>query len=164
MSWLRDKYDSLERNANETEIKKYTRAFLMGIFGSIMFPDKSADQVPAMYLQFLGDMNMSYNWGLAVLAFLYRQLSLACSKKTKTVAGPLILLQQWAWTRFPVGRPESIFPLARFGSSSDVRKRIAFGSKWQNGYIRWPRNPHGGNLSKIITRKILLYVVVLILL
>ena len=129
--------------------KKYTRAFVMDMLGSVMFPDKSDDQVAVMYLQFLGDMDTRYNWGQAVLAFLYRQLYMASHVHVKSMAGPLMLLQQWAWTRFPIGRPESGFSLARLGASVDPRKRLAFGMKWCEKYMRWPRNPHGGKLSKL---------------
>ncbi|KAJ4752562.1 hypothetical protein LUZ62_086967 [Rhynchospora pubera] len=41
---------------------------------------------------------------LAVLAFLYRGLCRA-SGSSREIAAPLILLQMWSWTRFPVGRP-----------------------------------------------------------
>ena len=144
LQWLHNNYTSLRHNANEEEVKKYTRAFIMEMLGSVMFPDKSADQVPVMYLQFIGDMDTTYNWGQAVLAFLYRQLYMACHANVKSVAGPLMLLQHWAWTRFPIGRPETGFNPARLGASQDPRKRLPFGIKWSDKYIRWPRNPHGG--------------------
>ena len=77
----------------------------MDLFGSIMFPDKTGDVVPAMYLQFLYNLDkpQKYDWGSAVLAVLYRQLSEACLSKTDSIAGPLLLLQMWSWTRLPVG-------------------------------------------------------------
>ena len=94
LRWLRGEYTSLHPRSNEAEIKKYTRAFVMDMLGSVMFPDKSDDKVPVMYLQFLGDMETRYNWGQAILAFLYRQLYLASHVHVKSIAGPLMLLQQ----------------------------------------------------------------------
>jgi hypothetical protein len=35
---------------------KYTRAFCLDLFGSMMFPNNSADSVPVVYLSFLDDM------------------------------------------------------------------------------------------------------------
>jgi hypothetical protein len=34
----------------------YTRAFCLNLFGSVMFPNNSADSVPAAYLTFLDDL------------------------------------------------------------------------------------------------------------
>ena len=147
LRWLRGEYLSLHPRSTEAEIKKYTRAYVMEMLGSIMFPDKSDDSVPVMYLQFLEDMDTKYNWGQAVLAFLYRQLYMASQAHVRSMAGPLMLLQQWAWTRFPIGRPESGFSLARLGASIDPRKRLAFGMKWSDDCLRWPRNPHAGKLK-----------------
>jgi hypothetical protein len=33
---------------------KYTRAFCLDLFGSVIFPNNNADSVPTMYLTFLG--------------------------------------------------------------------------------------------------------------
>jgi hypothetical protein len=35
---------------------RYTRAFCLDLFGSVMFPNNSADSVPAAYLTFLDDL------------------------------------------------------------------------------------------------------------
>ena len=45
----------------------------MDLLGSVMFPDSSGDQMPMMYLPLLMDLEQpsSYNWGGAVLAYLY---------------------------------------------------------------------------------------------
>lgn len=92
-------------DANDKKVHEWTRAFCMDLFGSIMFPDKTMDSVPCMYLQFLRhlDQPWEYNWGSAVLAYLYRELSSACMSTTNSISGPLLLLQMWSWTRFPIG-------------------------------------------------------------
>jgi Plant mobile domain len=65
-----------------------------------------------MYLQFLTDLEHppTYNWGATVLAYLYRTLSVVARTKTKSIYGPLILLQMWVWTWLNVSRPRPITP------------------------------------------------------
>ena len=101
LKFLRRKFEyALNYQHDDDTVAQYTRAFCMDLFGSVMFPDKTGDAVPAMYLQFLYNLDkpQKYDWGCAVLAVLYRQLSEACLSKTDMVAGPLLLLQMWSWT------------------------------------------------------------------
>jgi Plant mobile domain len=65
-----------------------------------------------MHMQFLTNLEhqLIYNWGAAVLAYLYRNLSLTAWSSVKSIFGPLILLQIWAWTRLKVSRPTIIIP------------------------------------------------------
>jgi Plant mobile domain len=87
----------------------YTRAFCLDLFGSLMFSNNSADSVLVVYLSFLNDMlnipEEGYDWGHAVLSCLYFNLSRSCLELADCIAGPLLLLQMWSWTRFPIGRP-----------------------------------------------------------
>jgi hypothetical protein len=95
LRWLRAQFSlPLEAWHNEETVARYTRGFCMDLFGSVMFPDSSADGVPAMYLQFISDLETprEYNWGGAVLAHLYRELSRACHAGADTIAGPMLLL------------------------------------------------------------------------
>jgi Plant mobile domain len=84
----------------------------MELFGTVLFPDSSSIGVLAMYLRFLTDLEhpSTYNWGAAVLAYLYHTLSVAARTKTKSIYWPLILLQMWAWTWLNVSRPRPITP------------------------------------------------------
>jgi Plant mobile domain len=88
---------------------RYTRVFCLDLFGSVMFPNNSADSVPAAYLTFLDDLlnvpEEGYNWGQAVLSLLYFNLCWSCLEPPGCIAGPVLLLQMWSWTRFPIGRP-----------------------------------------------------------
>jgi hypothetical protein len=116
----------------------------MDLFGSIMFPDSFASGVPIMYLQFLenlGPRSVNYNWGGAVLACLYRELSRACRKSAVSINGPILLLQMWSWTRFPIGRPRPKNNLP-FGQG-DPNERMAFGAKWVQPH-EWEGNPLRG--------------------
>ncbi|XP_078165509.1 serine/threonine-protein phosphatase 7 long form homolog [Carex rostrata] len=119
----------------------------MDLFGSVMFPDKTMDSVPCMYLQFLRHLDepWEYNWGSAVLAYLYRELSSACMTTTNSISGPLLLLQMWSWTRFPIGRPKPAAPHLPLGGV-DPSERHAFGVKWTTRHI-WTDNTHLGGVS-----------------
>jgi len=145
LRWLRAKFSQpLEVGHNEETVAQYTRGFCMDLFGSVMFPDSSADGVPLMYLQFITDLKTprEYNWGGAVLAHLYRELSRACLVGVDTIAGPMLLLQIWAWTRFTIGRPIPRQEPPPFGGA-DEDTRNAFGVKWTTFHL-WTDNPHLG--------------------
>ena len=145
LKWLRAQFSFvLEDWHNDEIVARYTRGFCMDLFGSVMFPDSSADGVPAMYLQFITDLETprEYNWGGAVLALLYRELSRACHAGADTIAGPMLLLQIWSWTRFAVGRPIPRSEPPPFGGA-DEDTRNAFGVKWTTFHL-WPENTHLG--------------------
>ncbi|XP_030949427.1 serine/threonine-protein phosphatase 7 long form homolog [Quercus lobata] len=64
--------------------------------------DKSGDRVHLMWVQQLENLHnpRRYSWGSACLAWLYRELCRA-SEDTSQIGGCLLLLQYWAWARFP---------------------------------------------------------------
>ena len=102
---LRARFSELQDGATPQEVDYYTRAYILDLIGSMIFPDSSGDGVPAMYLEFLQDLQQpkEYNWGAAALAFLYRQLC-ACAEKDKAeIDGPLPLLQVWCYSRLGIG-------------------------------------------------------------
>ena len=111
-----------------------------------MFADSSGDCVPMMYLTYLQDLDNPrlYNWGSAVLACMYRQLCCASLIKTKGIAGPIVLLQQWSWTRLPVCRP---LPRVKGWSPDwgvpDPLTCPAYGAKWCSLHT-FLDTPHGG--------------------
>jgi hypothetical protein len=145
LKWLRDHFaEGLTPATGQQTVDRYTRAFCMDLFGSVMFPDACTGGVPIMYLQFLEDLGprqVDYNWGGAVLACLYRELSRACRGKTASINGPLLLLQMWYWTRFPLGRPRPKNDLP-FGGEAGL-ERLAFGAKWTIPHV-WEGNPLRG--------------------
>jgi hypothetical protein len=56
LSWLADQFPSLDDDATPDEVVYYTRAFIMNLFGTFLFPDSSWTGVSAMYLQLLTDL------------------------------------------------------------------------------------------------------------
>ena len=147
LKFLRGKFEyALNYQHDDDTVAQYTRAFCMDLFGSVMFPDSSESGVPAMYLQFIADLEtpQKYNWGGAVLAHLYRELSRACKSGQSSISGPMLLLQIWSWTRFAIGRPIRIGDRPDLGGT-DLDKRNAFGVKWITAHA-WPNNTHAGGI------------------
>ncbi|XP_075669716.1 serine/threonine-protein phosphatase 7 long form homolog [Castanea sativa] len=73
------------------------------MLGSILFMDKSGERLSIMYLQFFNPISngKNYSWGSATLSWLYRHLCKASEKTAKQIGGALLLVQLWAWARFP---------------------------------------------------------------
>jgi hypothetical protein len=56
LSWLAGQFSRLCDDATPDEVVYYTRAFIMDLFGTLLFPDSSWTGVPILYLQFLMDL------------------------------------------------------------------------------------------------------------
>uniref|UniRef100_A0A2N9IZZ8 Aminotransferase-like plant mobile domain-containing protein n=1 Tax=Fagus sylvatica TaxID=28930 RepID=A0A2N9IZZ8_FAGSY len=97
------------------EVLPYTRAYILELLGGSYFADKSGEKVHLMFLPMLEDFDAAgrYSWGSAVLAWLYRELCRATDPDSCDIAGALILVQLWAWSRFPHISPaiKSIQPI-----------------------------------------------------
>jgi Plant mobile domain len=117
LSWLAEQFSNLHDDATPEEVVYYTRAFIMDLFGGLLFVDSTWTGVFDMYLQFLMDLEHTqwYNWGAAVLALLYRNLSIIVRDGSKMIIGPVILLQMWGWTWFNVSQPKPIEPFTAWG-------------------------------------------------
>ena len=129
---LRVHFPELRPGATNEEIAWYTRAYVLDLFGSILFPDSSNDSVPIIYLRFLQELStpQSINWGAAVLTCLYRGLSNACMVGKKFISGPVLLLQHWCWTWFNIARPGFKTNRMPFGGPMD-ELRPPFAIKWR---------------------------------
>ncbi|KAF3320116.1 Serine/threonine-protein [Carex littledalei] len=138
----------------------YTRGYVIDLFGSVMFPDSCGDHMPMMYLPLLRDLEQPerYNWGGAVLAYLYSHLCRSSEPNVKQMYGPVHLLQHWSWSRLPVGRP--IPNEAPQWGELSMWSFPAYGKKWHGGHnyqnrthcatvgIRPVRMNHRGRLDK----------------
>jgi hypothetical protein len=129
---LRDRFIAMPGEPTDEQVRQYTRAYVLDLFGSILFTDSSGDSVPVMYLQFLQNLDApnQYNWGGAVLAYLYRSLCIAAQRKTKIMIGPTVLLQHWCWSRLPTGRPRARHNWTPNWRDPDAHRCPAFGEKW----------------------------------
>lgn len=100
--WLASQFTELPPDADDIAIKRYTRAYIMQLIGGFLFADKSNTFVHLMFLPLLDNFEEAgkYSWGGACLAWLYKELCGASRSTSLEIAGPLILLQVWAFDRF----------------------------------------------------------------
>ncbi|CAO1948984.1 unnamed protein product [Urochloa humidicola] len=114
LRWLRDTFGTCPEDADEATLTYHCRAWVLHLFGTVLFPDATGDSASWMYIHCLRNWNDAggYSWGSAVLGFLYMQLCEACRRhaRTSTQAGCTYLLQLWMWSRLPVGRPRVMAP------------------------------------------------------
>ena len=107
VTWLAETFNHLEDNADDENIRRFTRAYIMRLIGGYLMPDRTGHRVPLMYLSLLEDFQIAgqYSWGSAVLAHLYREMCNATEYTNKNIGGCLTLLHVWAWDRFPTLAP-----------------------------------------------------------
>ncbi|XP_061341980.1 serine/threonine-protein phosphatase 7 long form homolog [Gastrolobium bilobum] len=91
MSWLTHHWGhwATHSGTHEGQIR-YTRAYLMRLFGGFLLCDKSSSVVGCRYTQLLdGDFEETntYSWGSAVLAVLLRELCQATSSGASDIGG-----------------------------------------------------------------------------
>ena len=108
LTWLGTQFPRLEDDADEESVTRYARAYILQMMGGSLFSDKSSHFVHLMFLPLLDNLHKAgwYSWGGACLAWLYRQLCKATKPDVREMDGPLILLQIWAWERFPTMAPQ----------------------------------------------------------
>ena len=102
--WLEDRFrNPFSVDAPEALVQKYARFYIVEMLGGTLFMDKGGDRISIMYLQFFDPVSngKKYSWGSAALSRLYRQLCKASEKTAKQIGGALLLVQLWAWARFP---------------------------------------------------------------
>jgi hypothetical protein len=86
LTWLYRKFHQLPENPTINEIAYSTRAYLLYLVGSTLFPDTMRGFVSPRYLPLLADFRKirEYAWGSAALAHLYRGLSVAVTPNATT--------------------------------------------------------------------------------
>jgi hypothetical protein len=114
ISWLRQNFAQCPDVADEQTVTYYCRAWILHLFGCVLFPDATGDSASWMYIPCLTDWDTAgeYSWASGVLAFLYRHLCEACRRTSQhaSLGGCVYLLQLWMWSRLPVGRPTVLAP------------------------------------------------------
>ncbi|KAL8104646.1 hypothetical protein AgCh_028756 [Apium graveolens] len=131
LNWLTKLLPALSDDANEDELIQYTQSYTLQQIGGILFTDHQGSQVHCMFLPLIQNLDRSktLSWGAGVLAFLYRELCKACKKDTEEIAGCVLLLQLWAWTRLP-----TIAPIPR---GPNVDNREIWGDTPRPFGLRW---------------------------
>lgn len=109
--------DRLHVEHDAQSIQHATRAYILRMIGGELMPDRSGNTVHLRWLPLLADFSQcaQYSWGSAVLAYLYRHLCDATKADVRAIGGACILLQFWAWLRFPQLSPTLIPPDQRDG-------------------------------------------------
>lgn len=101
---------------NETQITRSLEAYLMWLFGKIMFIESHGDTISAGFIPIALEIATAVtpdditprSWGSALLAGMYRAMCISCckSKRTSALLGCPLFLQLWSWERFAIGRPD----------------------------------------------------------
>ena len=102
-SWFKDHFSELPQQPNRTTLHRHTRAYILQLCSTVLFPTAATGKVSLQFLQFLENIDSigNYSWGSAFLAFLYSQLCRASRlPPVAQMGGPMWLLQLWAWERF----------------------------------------------------------------
>ncbi|XP_044965648.1 protein MAIN-LIKE 1-like isoform X3 [Hordeum vulgare subsp. vulgare] len=109
LTWLYRKFHQLPENPTINDIAFSTRAYLLYLVGSTLFPDTMRGFVSPRYLPLLGDFRRihEYAWGAAALAHLYRGLSVAVTPNATTqFLGSATLLMAWIYEYIPLTQPQ----------------------------------------------------------
>lgn len=98
---------ALPDDASNEQCIQRARAYILLLFAGVLFPDTTENCVHMNFLLLLEDFDRCsrLSWGSAVLACLYRNLCKASLNGATIIAGPLMLLQLWAWCRIRATRP-----------------------------------------------------------
>uniref|UniRef100_A0ACD5Z6R4 Uncharacterized protein n=1 Tax=Avena sativa TaxID=4498 RepID=A0ACD5Z6R4_AVESA len=105
--WIQENFKKCPEDADEEVIQMYARAYLWYVISRTLFSDGTGRITTFMWLTLFAEWGYMHSWGLAALAYLYRQLDEACCRTGKgaSIGGPMVLLTIWSWLRIPVGRP-----------------------------------------------------------
>lgn len=148
-SWL-SQFTVVPPDADDYVIRKHLIAYLLFLFGSIMFPSSSGDTIPPSYINMAVEIAdnqfddiIAYSWGSAVLCHTYRGLCVAVQKKPirkePVLSVCYILLQLWSWEHLPIGRPQIEHPVHPYKLGDTRFEPATFGSRWTYGKLRWAR-------------------------
>ncbi|WVZ71416.1 hypothetical protein U9M48_020007 [Paspalum notatum var. saurae] len=105
---------NLHPDADDESVSLFFEAYLLWLFGFIMFKNGHGNTVDKILMPYAGeiadadeDQVLTWSWGSAVLAATYRGLCDACIKDDDRARfqGCALLLQLWSYERLAVGRP-----------------------------------------------------------
>ena len=102
--WLDAQFAApLATDVGDKVMQQHASYHLLVRMGALLFMDKSADRVSLLTLQLFNPISNArqYSWGSAVLAWFYRQLCSASKKDAMQIGRALLLVQLWAYSRFP---------------------------------------------------------------
>ncbi|KAI8567243.1 hypothetical protein RHMOL_Rhmol02G0105800 [Rhododendron molle] len=108
LKWLRDRFNGIVEDGAAAEVvARQARGYLLLLLGGTIFADFTGGFVHLSYLQLLENFDVAgeYSWGSGALSVLYRNLCHGAKIKSKQMTGPFVVVQIWAWERFPYLAP-----------------------------------------------------------
>lgn len=141
-AWLYEAFKICPADADEQTIIYYSKAYILGLLANILFPDTSGDTTNAHWVCLLegsAEEIAEYNWGSAVLAYLYRAMCKACKIGVRGVAGCVLLLQLWAYEHLHIGRPT--YSLRDLPVVEAANMRMCLGWTWAIAVRQTGKNP-----------------------
>jgi hypothetical protein len=88
ISWLRAEFAQCPSGIDDQTVQYHCRAWILHLFGYILFPDGTGDTTSWMWIHYLTDWDQTghYSWGSAVLDYLYHQLCEACQRSSQSAS------------------------------------------------------------------------------
>ena len=139
----------LAADADEYSVTRSLEAYLLWLFGYIMFNNTHCNSVDRILLPYTreiadGDEDVpAYSWGEAVLTATYHELCDGCMKTDgeAILTGCPLLLHLWSYEGIAVGRPiisHEPYDEAMCGAHEDDRPTM--GTVWCCRQVRWQKN------------------------
>jgi hypothetical protein len=104
------------QQTTEEQITRSLEAYLMWLFGKIMFIESHGDTIFTGFIPIALEIANAVtpdditlrSWGSALLAKMYRAMYISCrkSKPRSALLGCPLFLQLWSWERFAIKRPD----------------------------------------------------------
>ncbi|KAJ7968770.1 Serine/threonine-protein phosphatase 7 long form-like [Quillaja saponaria] len=113
LQWLVTTFSDLPVDADDITVQRYARAYILQLIGGFLFATGAS----------------------ATLAWLYREMCRATLPSAHEIAGPVILLQIWAWERLPF-----ITPKRKLHTAWDPS--CPLGVRWRDDFIVKEISPH----------------------
>ncbi|KAK9992927.1 hypothetical protein SO802_022630 [Lithocarpus litseifolius] len=147
--WLEDQFrNPLPADATDVRVQQYARFYILEMLAGTLFMDKSGERNSLMYLQFFNPISngKNYSWGSAALSWLYRHLCKASEKTAKQIGGVVLLVQLWAWVRFPhicpvMRHPHQALPLGPL-AISNMKVMSLLIDRWKGAKITTEHPTH----------------------
>ncbi|XP_070020909.1 protein MAIN-LIKE 1-like [Nicotiana sylvestris] len=78
----------ITHDTSDLHINRYTRLLLLLMFGDVLFPNTSGNLVSLRFLHHLERLDdlQQYNWGVAILGYLYMHMCRTCMGTQRDVA------------------------------------------------------------------------------
>jgi hypothetical protein len=142
--------ENMAANADDNQVARHLEAFLLWLFGWIMFTRSKGDIVNKWFIEFAKEIADApedpgpedipkYSWGSALLCAMYRALCRGCTKSSagSRLDGCPLFLQLWSLERFQIGRPKVETPTYGPGMyGKDDVDAPTFGSLWCSKEVR----------------------------